>query len=171
MSQAVQNRFMTPMRKGVAAAVALAATFGLIIRLFSGSWDGVIIQLQDFGLYLAVLDVGFGVQIWLYAKIREMHAAHGAARGLSAATGTTSAAAMLACCTHYVAAAVPFFGLAGFAGVVTEYQHEILLLGIAANFAGIAYLWRQLQGHSGMHAREANQASGIDNVATIETGK
>lgn len=139
--------------KGIGAASLLAASFALIIRFLSGSWDGVIIQLQDFGVYIAVLDIGFGIQMWLYAKIRELHAMHRGMAGVTATTGTTSATAMLACCTHYLAAAMPFLGLTGFAGVVTAYQQEILLFGIAANFAGIAYLWRQLQQRSEIHEK------------------
>jgi len=143
--------------KGVFAALALATSFVLIVRLLSGSCDGVIIQVRDFGVYIAILDIGFGVQIWLWSKMRALHEMHRGMTGVSATTTTTSATTMLACCSHYLAAAVPFLGLAGFAGVVTEYQKEVLLLGIATNLVGIAYLWNLFQRHT-VHMRDLDTA-------------
>lgn len=57
-----------------------------------------------------------------------------------AASGTTSTAAMISCCAHYLVNVLPVLGVTGFITVVAQYQVELLWLGLAFNLAGILYI-------------------------------
>jgi Cu+-exporting ATPase len=61
-----------------------------------------------------------------------------------AASGTTSTAAMLSCCTHYLANILPVIGATGAVTLVAHYQVELFWLGLAFNAAGLLYIGNRL---------------------------
>ena len=70
-----------------------------------------------------------------------------------AASGATSTAAMVSCCTHYLANLLPIVGAAGLVALATRYQVQLFWLGLAFNVAGIAYIGSKVAAASKEHAR------------------
>lgn len=120
-----------------AAAGLLAFYFGLLAAL--SGWTFTVEQFQQYWPFIVLLAIGFGVQVALFVYLR--HVIHGSASGkVVAVTGTTSGAAMVSCCTHYLVNLLPVLGVTGFVSLVGQYQIELFWLGLASNLAGIAYI-------------------------------
>jgi P-type Cu+ transporter len=69
-----------------------------------------------------------------------------------AASGTTSTAAMISCCAHYLANVAPALGATGLVAFAAQFQVELFWLGLAFNAAGIAYVGTKLASASRAHA-------------------
>jgi YHS domain-containing protein len=81
----------------LASAIALSFYFG-VLTLVSG-WQFTVEQFTDWWPYIVALASGFGIEVGLFVYLRR--AVHAAASGkVMMATGATSGAAMLSCCTH-----------------------------------------------------------------------
>lgn len=122
---------------GLASAAMLLVYFG-VLSAVSG-WDFTVSEFGRFWPYVVSLAVGFGVQIALYVYLRTRLARHHAGT-MVAASGTTSTAAMLACCTHYIANVLPVIGAAGLVTLAAEYQVQLFWIGLAFNAAGIVFI-------------------------------
>lgn len=129
--------------KGTAAALTLLGVYFAVLSLVSG-WNFAASQFTEFWYFIATLALGFGVQIGLYAYLkRSLH--HGNASGkIIAATGTTSTAAMISCCTHYLVNILPVLGATGIATIAAQYQVKLFWVGIAFNLLGIAFIARRI---------------------------
>jgi Cu+-exporting ATPase len=73
-----------------------------------------------------------------------------------AASGTTSTAAMISCCAHYLTNIAPVLGATGLVTFAAQYQIEFFWLGIAFNAAGIAYIGSKLWDATKEHAQCAH---------------
>lgn len=125
----------------LASAIMLAFYFGAL-TLVSG-WQFTVEQFADWWPYIVALAIGFGIQVGLFVYLRRE--VHGAASGkVMMATGTTSGAAMVSCCTHYLVNLLPVLGATGLVSFVGTYQVELFWFGIASNLAGIAYIGRRV---------------------------
>ena len=123
---------------GVFASALILAFYFAILTLVSG-WRFAIEQFVEWWPFVVALAIGFGVQIALFVYLRRaFHAA--ASSKVVTATGATSTAAMVSCCTHYLVNLLPVLGATGLVSFVALYQAELFWLGIASNLAGIAYL-------------------------------
>ncbi len=139
---------LNPGGLGIAVAATLTATiimlgfyFG-ILTLVSG-WSFTVQQFNDYWLFIVALAVGFGIQVGLFSYLHR--AVHSAASGkVMVATGATSGAAMVSCCTHYLVNLLPVLGATGIMSFVGQYQVELFWFGIASNLAGIAYIGRRV---------------------------
>jgi Cu+-exporting ATPase len=137
------TRYALPAASGVmAAGVMLGIYFG-VLTLASG-WSFTLSQFEQFWPYILALAAGFGVQIGLFVHLRRIHAHHHNARHAVAVSGTASTAAMLACCTHYLANLIPMLGMAGAITLVSQLQTELFWVGLAFNAAGLAYIGAQV---------------------------
>lgn len=65
-------------------------------------------------------------------------------RRVMAASGTTSTAAMISCCTHYLANIAQVLGATGLVTLAAQYQVEFLWLGLLFNAAGLTYIGGKL---------------------------
>jgi P-type Cu+ transporter len=135
----------------LAFGLMLAAYFGLL-TLVSG-WEFTVSQFYDFWYYIVPLSAGFGLQVALYTRLR--HLLHGTndTRAVMAASGTTSTAAMISCCTHYLVNIAPVLGATGLVTFATQYQVEFFWVGLAFNAAGIAYIGNKLWQATKEHAQ------------------
>ena len=125
----------------LASAVILSFYFG-VLTLVSG-WQFTVEQFGDWWPYIVALATGFGIQVGLFVYLRR--AVRTAASGkVMMATGATSGAAMLSCCTHYLVNLLPVLGATGLVSFVGAYQVELFWFGIASNLAGIAYIGRRV---------------------------
>jgi P-type Cu+ transporter len=149
------NAFMViarPSGFGTLAAAGLLAIYFGALTLVSG-WSFALEQFSEFRIYIVALALGFGVQVALYVRLRELvHLARNTGT-VVAASGTTSTAAMISCCAHYLATAAPLLGATGLVAFVAQFQAELFGVGLLFNAAGIAYLAHQLVKASREHAR------------------
>jgi Cu+-exporting ATPase len=136
---------------GVGGTTALLGIYFVILAAVSG-WEFTVSQFLDFWYFIVSLAAGFGIQVGLYTYLRS------AVRGLDmsgkvvAVSGTTSTAAMISCCAHYLTNIVPVLGAAGAIALVAQYQIELFWFGLASNLAGIAYMGNRVAKFSKAHA-------------------
>jgi len=128
---------------GVAAAALLLGVYALVLMLVSGA-EFLRAQLAQYGIFVFALAAGFGVQVVLYTRLRQVTRHDGASGKVVAVSGGTSTAAMISCCTHYVANVLPVLGATGLVALVAQYQTELFWVGLAFSLAGVVYVGRKL---------------------------
>lgn len=93
--------------------------FGLLIAVYFGAltlisgWTFTLAQFAEFWYYILPLGAGFGVQVALYSRMRQLLHQTREARMVMAASGATSTAAMISCCAHYLVNIAPVLGATG----------------------------------------------------------
>ena len=132
---------------GVGAFAALLAIYFGVLTLISG-WRFTLEEFSRYWYYLVPLAAGFGLQVALFLKLREVVSRAKQAGAVIAASGTTSTAAMVSCCAHYLVNAAPVLGATGLVAFAAHFQVELFWVGLAFNAAGIAYVGTQLYGAS-----------------------
>ena len=141
-----------PASFGVLAFGLLLAIYFAVTTQVSG-WTFTVSQFSEFWYYLVPLAAGFGLQVALFTRLRHVvHQSAGDARTVMAASGTTSTAAMISCCAHYLVNIAPVLGATGLVTFAAQYQVELFWVGIAFNLAGIAFignrLWKTTKEHA-----------------------
>jgi Cu+-exporting ATPase len=144
-----------PASLGVLAFGALLAVYFGALTAISG-WRFTAGQFAEFWYYILPLAAGFGVQVALYGRLRQVLRGASAGRGVVAASGTTSSAAMVSCCAHYLVNIAPVLGATGLVAFVAQYQVELFWVGIAFNAAGIAFIGNRLWKATREHAQCAH---------------
>lgn len=137
---------------GVLAFGLLLALYFGVLTLVSG-WSFTLQQFSEFWYYIIPLAAGFGVQVNLYIRLRQLVLGAAQSRTMMAASGTTSTAAMISCCTHYLVNVAPVIGASGLVTFATQYQVEFFWVGLAFNLAGIAYIGNKLLQAAKHHAQ------------------
>lgn len=135
----------------LAFGALLAAYFG-VLTLVSG-WSFTVSQFADFWFYIVPLALGFGVQIALFVRLRQVVSRAKDTGAVVAASGTTSTVAMISCCAHYLANVAPVLGATGLVAFAAQFQVELFWVGLLFNLAGIAYIGNKLLNASREHAR------------------
>lgn len=125
---------------GTLASIILLGVYFAVLTLVSG-WNFALSQFSQFWYFIVTLALGFGIQIGLYTHLRGLikNGHHGEGKVLGV-TGTTSTAAMISCCTHYLANLLPILGAVGIVTFVAQYQVELFWVGLAFNLGGIFYI-------------------------------
>lgn len=144
-----------PAAYGSLAFGLLLALYFSLLTLLSGwpfAWD----QFTDFWFYIVPLGAGFGLQVALYVRLRQLVHASKDSRTVMAASGTTSTAAMVSCCAHYLVNLAPVLGATGLVTFAAQYQVEFFWIGLAFNAAGLAYIGNKLWMASKEHAQCAH---------------
>jgi Cu+-exporting ATPase len=117
---------------GVAAGAGLTATVILLsfyfgtLTLVSG-WSFTVQQFGAYWPFLVALAIGFGIQVSLFSYLRRAVHAAGSAK-VMVTTGTTSGAAMLSCCAHYLANLLPVLGATGFGQLRRPISGRVVLV-------------------------------------------
>jgi len=145
----------TPARFGMLAFGLLLAVYFGALTLVSG-WTFTVSQFFEFWYYIVPLGAGFGLQVALYTRLRQLLHGSKDARNVMAASGTTSTAAMISCCAHYLTNIAPVLGATGLVTFAAQYQVEFFWVGIAFNAAGIAYIGSKLWNATKEHAQCAH---------------
>jgi len=135
----IQIMLIRPFQTGTLAFMLILAVFFGVVSLISGR-DFAFEQFSEFWYFIVPLALGFGIQVGLYTYLKNLVGKHGASGKVVAVSGTTSTAAMVSCCAHYLVNILPIMGLTGFLTVVAEYQVELFWLGLAFNAVGILYV-------------------------------
>ena len=90
--------------------------------------------------------MGFGIQIALYQHIKSLvHGGQGMGKVVGV-SGTTSTAAMISCCVHYLVNLIPVLGVTGLVTFVAQYQVELFWVGLTFNIFGIGYMASRIIG-------------------------
>ncbi len=138
-----QGHWARAVLSGAAGCLLLLTVYFTMLTLVSG-WSFTLAQFAGFWYFIVPLAVGFGVQVALYIRLRDV-TSHGDASGkVIAVSGGTSTAAMISCCTHYLANVLPVLGATGLVALVAQYQTELFWVGLAFNAAGVIYVGRKL---------------------------
>lgn len=137
---------------GVLAFAALLGVYFGALALVSG-WTFTLSQFSEFWYYIVPLAAGFGFQVALFTRLRRVVASAKESGSVLAASGTTSTAAMVSCCAHYLANVAPVLGATGLVAFAAQFQVELFWVGLAFNVAGIAYIGSKLLKASREHAR------------------
>ena len=124
---------------GILAAFMLFAVYFVILTLVSG-WAFAQDQFSTYWYFIVTLAVGFGIQIALYNHIRNLVRSGRGMGKIVGVSGTTSTAAMISCCAHYLVNLVPIIGVTGAITFIAQYQTELFWIGILFNLGGIAYI-------------------------------
>ena len=124
---------------GTLASAILLGVYFVVLTLVSG-WSFAQSQFATFWYFIISLVVGFGIQIALYQYIKGLvHSGQGMGKVVGV-SGTTSTAAMISCCAHYLVNLVPILGVTGLATFVAQYQIKIFWIGLAFNIFGIVFI-------------------------------
>jgi len=138
-SETSYSIYIEPIQFGIIAFILMFAIYFGTVGLVSGM-GFAIEQFSEFWYFIVPLALGFGIQVGLYTYLKNLVGQHGASGKVVAVSGTTSTAAMVSCCTHYLVNIIPVLGVTGFLAIVAEYQVELFWLGLAFNAAGILYV-------------------------------
>jgi hypothetical protein len=94
--------------------------------------------------FVGAIALGFGAQVGLYVHLRQVvrRKRLAASTAVTAAGTGASSVAMVACCAHHLADALPLVGLSGLAVFLADYRIPIMALGIGTNAIGVAVMLR-----------------------------
>lgn len=135
----MQRTVVKPIAYGLGSALILLAVYFSVLTLVSG-WGFAQSQFAVYRYFIISLAIGFGIQIMLYQYIINLvHEGHGMGK-VAGITGTTSTAAMISCCAHYLVNLIPILGVTGLATFVAQYQVKLFWVGILFNIGGIVYM-------------------------------
>lgn len=135
----------------LAAGILLVIYFGAL-TLVSG-WSFAVAQFFQFWYYILLLAAGFGIQVGLFVRLRQIIGQAGQSGAVMATSGTASTAAMVSCCAHYLATVAPVLGATGLVTFATQFQVELFWVGLLFNFAGIVYIGDKVLKASREHAQ------------------
>lgn len=124
---------------GLFGTASLLVVYFAILTLVSG-WSFAQDQFLEFWYFILSLATGFGIQLGLYAYLRERVKRGSGTGKVVGVAGATSTATMISCCTHYLVNLLPILGATGVVTLVAQYQVELFWIGIIFNIAGIAYM-------------------------------
>ena len=133
------NNITKPILYGILASAILLGVYFALLTLVSG-WTFTLSQFAAYWYFITSLTVGFGIQIGLYQYIKILvHSGQGMGKVVGV-SGTTSTAAMISCCAHYLVNLLPVLGVTGIVTFVAQYQVELFWVGILSNIIGIGYM-------------------------------
>ena len=128
---------------GIIAALGILGVYFAVLTFISGS-AFAFAQFGEFGFFIISLALGFGIQVGLYGYIKTALREDKASGAVIAVAGTTSTAAMVSCCAHYLVNILPVLGTTGIVIFVAAYQTELFWFGIVMNLAGILFMVRRV---------------------------
>ncbi len=129
-----------PIIAGAVGFIGLLLFYFLILSLLN-SPAHAFTEFESMWYWILLLSLGFGVQVGLFVY------AHSRAVGGVAASGGVSGLAMVACCAHHLTDVLPLIGLAAFTVFLVRYQTAFIVLGLASNAVGIAFIMREMKKH------------------------
>jgi len=133
-----QKLVLTSALKGFLGTSLLLIIYFSIVTIISG-WAFAQDQFSKFWYFIVTLAIGFGIQVALFSYLKNSVKQNVSSRVVTT-SGVTSTAAMISCCSHYLANILPILGITGFITIVTQYQIQLFWVGLVANLDGILYM-------------------------------
>lgn len=123
------------LRNGI-IGILLILLLNFIVLWSLGFPTMAVSQIKKYSPLLVLLIGGFGFQVGLFTYLR-----HKSALGCTTtvASGGLSTASMILCCSHYLAAVIPFIGVSALASL-SGYTFWFIIIGIVSNAIGIAIM-------------------------------
>ena len=132
---------------GILGSSILLGVYFAILSLVSG-WGFAQRQFISFWYYIVPLALGFGIQVGLFTYLRQVVKQGMGTGKVLAVSGTTSTAAMISCCAHYLVNIAPLIATAGVITFISQYQVQFFWVGLAFNIGGIAYIANKIRQHN-----------------------
>ena len=129
---------------GVTGALVLLAAYFSVVSFISG-WPSARDQFFQYWYFLVSLSVGFGVQLGSYFYLKQLAGRKHGSGKVVAVSGTTSTAAMVSCCAHYLVNILPVLGVTGVLTVISGYQVQFFWVGLGFNVFGIYYVANRIR--------------------------
>lgn len=142
--------WLGPFFLGGLGTVFLISLYFLIMILATRSWTATWTQFQSLKFWIILLSLGFGFQLSLYLRLRQLLHFGRSANQVLITSGSTSTLGMLACCVHHLADVLPIVGLTGLSFLLISYQKPILFVSLLINLVGSVFLMWQLRRVSAM---------------------
>lgn len=133
-----------PALHGVVASLTLFVVYVSVLTLVSGR-PYMLDKLGEDAPFLVFLVPSFGAQVGLWVHLRRKVRRQRAANATTGACGGVSGTAMVACCAHYLPTILPLIGVSALATTLMAVRTPLLIIAIAANFAGIGWIWRAIR--------------------------
>jgi len=128
---------------GILGSIFLLTIYFTIVSLISG-WSFAVNQFSRFWYFIISLATGFGIQVGLYVYLKTAIHQRNASGKVLAVSGTTSTAAMISCCAHYLVNILPILGATGFISLISQYQVKLFWIGLVFNIFGIVYIGKKV---------------------------
>lgn len=141
-----------PALAGGLASVALLAVYFGALTLVSG-WEFTLAEFIRWWYFIVALALAFGLQVALFLRLRTLATSARDSGAVVAASGTTSTAAMVSCCAHYLANVAPVLGATGLVAFAAQFQVELFWVGLAFAAAGVAFVLGRLVQAEKEHAK------------------
>lgn len=135
----VASAYAVPASCGVLAMLALLALYFGALTLVSG-WEFTRGEFSRYWYFILPLAVGFGAQVALFTRLRALAGKSKDSGTVVAASGTTSTAAMVSCCAHYLVNVAPILGATGLVAFAAQFQVELFWVGLAFSAGGVAFV-------------------------------
>ncbi len=135
----MNNNILKSILSGTLASAILLGVYFSILTFVSG-WSFAQDQFASYWYFVVSLAIGFGIQIALYQYIKNLARSGQGMGKVVGVSGTTSTAAMISCCAHYLVNLVPILGVTGLVTFVAQYQIEFFWIGLAFNIFGIMFI-------------------------------
>ena len=158
------KRALLPLGAGVLGASFLTGVYLGIVSLAESPKHALELFWQD-KVFVIPIILGFGMQVGLYTLLKKglylpIHVPAGSAT--TAAGGGMSTMAMVACCAHHVADALPLVGLTAAATFLVNWKIPFMVVGLLTNLIGIAVMLREIlraRRHAAAHLSMLEAAS------------
>jgi cation transport ATPase len=137
---------------GVLASIAIVGVY-LGMNTLTADWYFARVQFSEYRWWILTLAIGFGIQVTLFTLFRAQLRGQKmrAVKSSVAASGGMSATAMMACCSHYLAAVIPALGVPFLSATavarLAEYQTYFFLAGVISCLVGIGLILRMMEKH------------------------
>lgn len=133
------SAYAVPAAYGILAMLALLGLYFGALTLVSG-WEFTVREFSRYWYFILALAAGFGAQVALFARLRALAGRKTDSGTVVAASGTTSTAAMVSCCAHYLVNVAPVLGATGLVAFAAQFQVELFWVGLAFSAAGFAFV-------------------------------
>ena len=137
---------------GTIASFAIIGIY-LGMNTLTADWYFARVQFSEYRWWIIALAIGLGVQVTLFTLFKANQRGHRlkAVKSSMAASGGASTAAMMACCSHYLATGIPALGIpflsASAVASLAEYQVYFFLAGVISCLFGIGLMLRMMAQH------------------------
>jgi len=149
-----ENKGIAPLtvfiKTSLTGMLGLSTVYAILLTLVTKDLRHPIDQFLALQPWMTLLILGFGVQtglFWLMKKGVHFNIHQKQDAKLAVGTGSAmSGMAMVACCAHHLVEALPILGFSAAALFFSEYQRELLAMGIFANLTGIGFMGWMIMG-------------------------
>jgi hypothetical protein len=137
---------------GILGSLGLFVFYYLTLLVITKDPTHPLVQMKLYQPWMSLLIIGFGIQVGFYSLLKngvQIRLNRKESNEATAVTGTgaaVSGVSMAACCAHHVVDLLPILGVSGAALFLTEYQKELLIVGVIANLFGIVFMTWMLLG-------------------------